>query len=389
MGILSNLFGKKTIHNYFYGTYSSAPRFDGDLYEQEIVRAIIDCIATHSAKSEAMHVIMDKDGRISEIKRNSPYVKLLNQAPNPIMSGFDMKYKLVSQLETATTAMCYVEWDVREKTKPKMMLPIQFSDSNFYEIPGQGYAVQFHDFSGKEVLVPAEDVVIIRKFYCKNDAFGDGNTPVYNALSVQKAADEGLLDAVSISNKVRGVYTTKKSMLDPKDAELNQKEFSRRFNEAAKDGGIIGIDSTEGFQQLNVSAWAVNAAQTKEIRENVLRFWRMNDHILTSDYTEEQWQAFYESIIEPILMQLGQAFTNICFSQNERDHGNRIIFSSNAMVNMSMNSKTQLVVNTRELGIFTPNEYREMFGYSPIAGGDVPRISQNYINEKGDDHNAV
>ena len=88
-------------------------------------------------------------------------------------------------------------------------------------------------------------------------------------------------------------------------------------------------------------------------------------------------------------MQLGQAFTNICFSQNERDHGNRIIFSSNAMVNMSMNSKTQLVVNTRELGIFTPNEYREMFGYSPIAGGDVPRISQNYINEKGDDHNAV
>lgn len=386
MGILSNLFGKKTINNYFYGTYSSAPRFDNDLYEQEIVRAVIDCIATHSAKSNAMHVVVDKDGRISEIKRNSPYVKLLNQTPNPIMSGFDMKYKLVSQLEAATTAMCYVEWDGMH---PKMMLPIQFSASDFYEVYGGGYAVKFNDFTGKEVLLPAEDVVMIRKFYCKNDVFGDGNAPVYNALDVQNAADEGLLDAVSISNKVRGVYTAKKAMLDPKDVEASQKDFSKRFAEAAKNGGIVGVDSTEGFQQLNVSAWSVNAAQYKEFRENILRFWRINDSILTSDYSEGQWQAFYESVIEPILMQMGQAFTNVCFTKTERDHGNRIIFSSNAMVNMSMNSKTQLVVNTRELGIFTPNEYREMFGYSPIAGGDTPRISQNYTSKNEVSENAV
>ena len=55
-----------------------------------------------------------------------------------------MKYKLVSQLEAATTAMCYVEWNGMH---PKMMPPIQFSASDFYEVYGGGYAVKFNDFT--------------------------------------------------------------------------------------------------------------------------------------------------------------------------------------------------------------------------------------------------
>ena len=67
---------------------------------------------------------------------------------------------------------------------------------------------------------------------------------------------------------------------------------------------------------------------------------------------------------------MGQAFTNVCFTQTERDHGNRIIFNTSVLMNTAMQTKVSIVQASREIGLFTRNELREMFGYAPIEGGD-------------------
>ena len=86
-------------------------------------------------------------------------------------------------------------------------------------------------------------------------------------------------------------------------------------------------------------------------------------------------------MIEPILIQMGQAFTNACFTQREKDVGNRIIFTSSAMINASTSEKVQLVNATREIGLMTTNEQRELFGLPPVEGGDERIISLNYIKQ--------
>jgi len=159
----------------------------------------------------------------------------------------------------------------------------------------------------------------------------------------------------------------------------SQDDFAKRFADAAANGGIVGLDAMEDYRPLDVKPWAANALQTKEIRENILRYWRISDSILQSDYTESQWQSFYESVIEPLLIQMGQAFTNVCFTQRERDSGNRIIFNTSILLNTSMQTKVGIVTASREIGLFTKNELREMFGYSPIEGGDEAEVSLNYV----------
>ena len=196
---------------------------------------------------------------------------------------------------------------------------------------------------------------------------------------MMKAANDSLLDAVSVSNKVRGLLKQKKAMLDSDDVEKSTKEFAARFANAAKNGGIVGVDSMEDYTALTVTPWSANAAQMKDIRENILRYWRMSNFILMSDYTESQWQAFYESVIEPRLIQMGQAFTNACFTQREKDGGNRIMFISSVLLNTAMQTKVNILNASKEIGLFTKNEMREMFGYSPIEGGDEAQVSLNYV----------
>ena len=105
MGLFDKLFGKVRVRYVYYGAAGRSAPFDREAYEHETVRAIIDCIATHCAKADAMHVVLDKEGRIKDIKRNSPYVKLLNQQQNDFMTGFDLKYKLLTDIEANTTAL--------------------------------------------------------------------------------------------------------------------------------------------------------------------------------------------------------------------------------------------------------------------------------------------
>lgn len=379
MGLFSKLFGKVKVRYVYSGAAARSAPFDREAYEHETVRAVIDCIASHAAKAEAMHVILDKDGRIKEIKRNSPYAKLLNQMPNPLMTGFDLKYKLITHLEAYTTALCYVQW---EGTTPKSMIPISYSNFEIMPIDGGGYAVQFTDYNGMQYAVNIEDVIVLRKFFNTRDVAGDGNEPVYNTLDMLKAADEGLEQAVTVANKVRGLLKQKKAMLSAEDVQKSTDDFMTRFNYAAEHGGIVGIDSMEEYSPLSVIPWSANAAQMKDIRDGVLRYWRISNAILMSDYTESQGQAFYESVIEPKLIQFGQALTNACFTQRERDAGNRIIFNSASVMSASMPTRINLLNATRETGELTMNERRELMGYPPVEGGDERQVSLNYVKAK-------
>lgn len=378
MGLFDKLFGKVRVRYVYYGAAGRSAPFDREAYEHETVRAIIDCIATHCAKADAMHVVLDKEGRIKDIKRNSPYVKLLNQQPNDFMTGFDLKYKLITHLEANTTALCYIKW---EGAAPQAMIPIGYSDFEILPIESGGYAVRF-TAGGAQYALNIEDMVILRKFFNTRDVAGDGNAPVYATLDVFKAADEGLSQAVKVANKVRGILKQKKSMLSPDDVRESTDEFMQRFKHAAEHGGIVGVDAMEEYAPLNVEPWSASAAQMREIQERILRYWRVSNAILTSNYTEQQGQAFYESVIEPRLIQFGQALTNACFTPTERDHGNRIIFNSATVLSASLQTRINLLNATRDTGELTPNERRELIGFPPVEGGDERQVSLNYVKAK-------
>ena len=81
----------------------------------------------------------------------------------------------------------------------------------------------------------------------------------------------------------------------------------------------------------------------KRIEKAVYTYFGTNEAILTNSFNEEQWLAYYEGVIEPFAVRVGEAMTNMVFSATEQMHENRISFSSNRLEYASANSKRQLI----------------------------------------------
>ena len=388
MGLFSNIWNaiKVRYTTGYWGYQARSSPYNGDAWEHDIIRGIVDAIATHASKGRIKHVIVDENGKITKTIHNSKIAKLLNEKPNDVMSGIELKYRFFAQLETHTTAVMYIEF---EKAEAKAIYPVDYSNFEFYKVKGGGYAIKFRDYQGKEMILPLECCVIARKFYNNRQAAGDGNEPIYKVLNMAKASDEGFIEALSVSNKVRGLLKQKKAMLDPKDVKAGQDTFTERFREAAKNGGIVATDPTEEFTALNVNAYSANAAQTKEISNRFYNYFRTPEEIVQGKYSEQTGLAWYESKIEPLWEMLAEAVSNVYFTSREIGHGNRIVVSGGVLMGTSYQTRVNIITNTRELGILTINEQRELLGYGPVEGGDIRQVSLNYINaDKQDEYQS-
>lgn len=152
---------------------------------------------------------------------------------------------------------------------------------------------------------------------------------------------------------------------------------------AENDGGIGGLDNTMEFHEITQRTTNIPTIQSQYLRDNLYRYYNVNENILMSKFTETEWNAFYESVIEPIALQLSLEFTFKLLTERERGFGNKIIFTSNRLQYATLQTRATIGSTLYDRGIITINEYRELMYYEPIEDGDVRMVSLNYV--KADD----
>ncbi|PEP87074.1 phage portal protein, partial [Bacillus toyonensis] len=114
-----------------------------------------------------------------------------------------------------------------------------------------------------------------------------------------------------------------------------------------------------------------DSKQMQETTQRIYNFFNTNEQIIQSKYSEDEWNAYYESEIEPLAMQFAGEMTRKLFSRRERGCGNKIIFEASSLQYASMGTKMNLVQMV-DRGAMTPNEWRSIFSLGPIEGGDKP-----------------
>lgn len=378
MGFFSNFMrGVRTKIGGIFGFQTRSAPFDREAWYHDTFRATVDAIASHGSKGQFQAVVMNKDGRIEKIVRNDPMARLLNVRPNDVMTGTEFKYRMIANLETKTTAIAYIKW---RGSTPEAIYPVDYTNYEFKAVEGGGYALEFTDYEGTTKALPLECCVVMRKFYNDRIASGDGNAPIYKVLDMSKASDEGFIEFLSVSNKVRGIVRQKRAMLDPEDVKKGQDNFTERFERAAKSGGIVSVDSMEDFTPLNVDAKSANAAQMQYINNRIFTYLRTSEKIVQNTYSEQEGMAWREGKIEPIWNLFAEAITAVYFTKHEIECGNKMIMTGAVMMGLSVNSIVQILTSTRETGELTTNERRELLGYPPVEGGDVRQVSLNYVN---------
>jgi len=218
---------------------------------------------------------------------------------------------------------------------------------------------------------------------------------VQDTLSIQASIDESIVDSSGTTNRVHGLLKQKKAMLSDEDAKKAQEDFIARIQDASKNGGIVVLDSMEDFHSLSLNQWSADADQMNSVQRRLYTYYRTPQSVVDGTANEQTIQNYYDGLIEPRWMQMGQALTQLLFTKKEQDFGNQMIVAGGEAYGASWQTKLKILDSTVQTGELTVNERRELLGYSPIEGGDERLTSLNYTHADkldkyqgtGDDNN--
>ena len=354
--------------------------YSGNMMDSDIVRSCIRPIATAVGKLSAKHI---RSGKINP----QPYIRTLLERPNPYMSMQDMLSKLTYHLELTHNAFAYVKRDAMGY--PVEIYPIPYSAVELLEISGE-VIVKFRFWTGKYMTIPYTDLIHLRKDFNKSDFYGDdGNISLKNVMEVVTTVDQGIVNAIKNSAILKWLLKFK-GVLKPEDVKLQVEEFTKNYLSIDNKGGAAASDPRYDLEQVKSETFLPNGLLFKEAKERIYSYFGVNEAIIQNKYTEDQWNAFYSSIIEPIAIQLSDAFTYVLFTQTERNFGNKIMFSSNRLTFASNTTKTNMARDLIPLGLFTVNEMREIFELEPVEGGDIRMQTLNIVNaDKAGEYQGV
>lgn len=346
-----------------------------DITLNDSVVICIDTIAKHCAKFEPRHY-KNINGQKTFI--NGEINFLLSNHPNPIMTTYDFIYKIISLLYFQNNVFIFISKDANGFITG--FYPVNYSNAEWLEDEDGYLYIRFWLVNGKTYTLPYDDLIHLRRFYNNDDLIGSSNNILIPALQTQLTAEEGIANAIKVSNSLRGILKSTQN-LKKQDIEKNKKDFVESFIDN-NESGIAAIDNKMDFKELNIKPITLDKEQLKHVNQRVLNYFNLNESIISGDFTSQQWNAFYETILEPLSIYLEQSFKMKIFSEKAIKDGNSISFSVNRVQYASVDEKVKLVKEIGPMGILTVDQCLTILDLPPIGGEEGKKRMQslNYIN---------
>lgn len=363
---------------------SYTPFFMSDIsniYDNLLIRSCIDTVAKQGAKLKAK-----VKGPNSTYKKRLEY--LLVHRPNKFMSAYDFLYKVISMYLTNNNAFVFINYDY--ETQIEGLYPIPYSQIEFLEYKKELYCKFFFKSGTSPVILPYEDLIHLRRHFNQEDITGSGQNEVLRpVLSLFKSVIEGFVNSVRATSVLRG-YLKYTGNISQKTLNEYKQGFVDSYMNIANADGIGALDSKAEFHELKITPYTIDSKNQELANKQIYTYYGVSQEILTGKYSEEQYNAFYNSTIEPIAIQFSNEFTNKLFSEKEIQNGREIVFSSLRLIFANNTTKANIIKEMMPLGVFSFNDARNLYELDPVDDGDKRLISLNYVNAlKADEYQGV
>lgn len=357
---------------------SFSPTFyTSDVANNDVVNACIDCIARHCSKFEILHKRYN-DNDIKNINGDIAY--LLGHRPNPLMNTNQFLYKVVSNLMYQNNSFVFISKDNNGMIKG--FYPITAQSFELLQDQSDTIYIQFNFANGKTYQLPYLDLIHIKRFYNKGEIFGDMNCNLKMAVNSNNTAIQGIDNAVKSTASLRGMIKYVNGMLKPEDMKKLKDDFVKDYLNLENESGIAVLDSKAEFTPVKIDPITLAKDQLDYLDDRILKYFGINQSILSSRYTADEWNSFFESVLEPIAIQMEQEFTNKIFGDNAIKNGHRIIFDVDRIRYLNSATKISLIKEIGTLGILTIDEARKILDLSTIGGDEGAKrlVSLNYVD---------
>lgn len=343
----------------------------GGLYDADVVRACIRPKAKAVGKLVAKHIreTVDAEGNRSIAVNPAPGIRRLLEEPNPYMTGQVMQEKLATQLCLNNNAFALIVRD--DMGLPTAIYPILPQTAEALYSADGTLVLRMQLPNSKIFNFAYSDIIHLRQDYNEDDIFG---TPIGGVLAplldVVTTTDQGIVSAIKNSSVVRWLLKFT-NPLRPETLKEQAKNFADNYLATASGTGVAAVDSKADAQQIDPKDYVPNAAQMDRTTQRIYALFNTNADIVDSSRSEDEWNAYFDAEIEPVLRQLSGEYTRKLFSLRERGFGNRIVFEASSWDGASLGTKLNLMQMV-DRGALTPNEWRLAFNLAPVPGGDAP-----------------
>lgn len=358
---------------------SSFTPWNGNLYDNDIVRSCIRPKVNAVGKLNPIHLRRNKDGD-SDINP-VPYIKYLLRFPNKYMNMQKLLEKMMNQRELTNNAFAFIQRDKNDI--PIAIFPIPTSTMELYEDGNGDLYARFTFTTGQKITVLYEDVIHLRKDFNEHEFFGeDGYESLKNIMKVVDTTDKGIVSTIKNSAVIKWLMKFK-TVLRKEDKETSIEEFADAYLNIENTNNIASTDPRYDIEQVKQDNYVPNADVIDKYEKRLKNYFGVSDEIIQNKFTEDQWNAFYEAEIEPVAKELSDQLTYKLFTKHEIECGNEIVLEASSLEFASMSTKLAL----REMvdrGAMSVNEWRKVMNLGSTENGDefIRRLDTAPIDNK-------
>ena len=296
--------------------------------------------------------------------------------PNPLMTTNEFLEKVCYLLLMNYNAFIiptYYTWTDEttgaERRYYESLYPIQPTQVDFIEDASGRLFVRFWFWNGEDTTIPYDDVIHIRYNYSVNQYMGGGimgqpdHEALLKTLQLNEQLLQGVAKAMNASYAVNGVvkYNT---LIDDGTTEKALQELERKLQNS--ESGFLPLDLKAEFTPIERKSEIVDDDTLKFIDEKILRYFGVPLPILTGDYTKDQYEAFFQKTLEPLIKAISQAFTKKMFTSREKAFGNRIELYPKELIFMTVSQTLEMINILSPTGALFENEKRVALGLRPL-----------------------
>lgn len=366
MGLFDKLFKKENVqvadqaHAYFKTLTAYRPIFttwNGSLYESALVRSAIDARARNISKLKV------------EILGNAN-LKLqtqLTKRPNSWQTWSQFMYRASTILDMDNNLIIvpifndYMDVVGYYPILPRKCEIVEYNDEAW---------LRYKFKSGAEGANRLSECALLTRFQYESDFFGTSNKALEPTMKLIHLQDEGIKEAVKNGATFRFMARVT-NFTKPDDLAKERQRFNEENLKNEDGGGILLMPNTyTDIKQLDSKPYTVNEAEIKNINENVMNYFGVNEDVLRSMATGDKWSAFYESVIEPFAIQFSETMTNAIFTDREIANGAQLIATANRLQYMTTQEKLNVSSQMADRGIMNRDEIREIWNLPPLPNGE-------------------
>ena len=328
-----------------------------DIYDLALARACINKIATECSKASP------------QLAKHSARIEYFCcKYPNPYQTMSQFIYQLVTVLLSENNA--YVVPILDDVGRTAGFWVANPSDCQIVDVDGDLW-LKYRIGEMKDQIIEYELVGHLRRMQNKSTLCGEDNAPFKKIAALyEQDLDKSISKLSSSEAPLQWMGKLNVPLIDDEALREEQARIAT-VNLTGNNTGFFVFDSR--YEQIDPVTKEVQVLQPedlKEMRDIAYSYWGVSEKLMQNTYSEDEWNGFYQSAIEPLLIQIEEVLTRVVYTRGQIMDGNKLEMASNRLQYASIRSRVDVAFGTYDRGMATMDSALEILNLPPLPNGE-------------------